>query len=578
MKLTEALRILNGANKGARAFDVILACGFTPLHLQTFLVAYLQLGFPDRYVRVTPGLFGNLANTLEGATEVGAQNILVVIEWADIDARLGHRAAATWDSNTLSDVLSAANLAFERLQHVVDRVRRGTKVVICPPTLPLPPLFHTAGWEAGPSELALLKLLAEFNAAVAASGARVVNVSRLAEESPPGQRHDLKSDLNVGLPYSLAHADAVALALSRVLCPPVPKKGLITDLDETLWSGTVGEVGPDGVHWDLDRHSHIHALYQSLLTSLSDSGALVAVASKNDPDIVHKAFEREDLLVRREIIFPMEVHWNAKSASVSRILGTWNISADSVVFVDDSPLELAEVAAAHPGIECIQFLAKDHSSTLSSLRRIRDMFGKSSSSDEDSLRLESIRQNAQFQVAATEACSEIFLRDLNATIQIEYDGGLGDTRALELVNKTNQFNLNGVRYSQSDWAAELSLPGASLMTVSYEDKFGKLGKVSAILGRLENDTFRLKVWAMSCRAFARRIEFLSMQKCFDRYSCPISFDFELTSRNRPFQEFLGSLLGQTGEGPLLLTREQFDKVCPPLYQIVKETRSVSING
>jgi HAD superfamily phosphatase (TIGR01681 family) len=171
----------------------------------------------------------------------------------------------------------------------------------------------------------LLKLLAEFNATVAAAGIPVVNLARLAEESPAGQRRDLKSDLNVGFPYSLAHADAVALALSRLLCPPVPKKGLITDLDDTLWSGIVGEVGPQGVHWDLDRHSHIHALYQSLLTSLSDSGVLLAVASKNDPDIVHKAFEREDLLLERERIFPMEVHWNAKSTSVSRILIVrWN--------------------------------------------------------------------------------------------------------------------------------------------------------------------------------------------------------------------------------------------------------------
>jgi FkbH-like protein len=206
------------------------------------------------------------------------------------------------------------------------------------------------------------------------------------------------------------------------------------------------------------------------------------------------------------------------------------------------------------------------------------MFGKSSSSDEDSLRLVSIRQSAQFQEAAIESYSESFLRDLNATIRIEYEGGVGDMRALELVNKTNQFNLNGVRYTESDWAAELSLPSTSLMTVSYEDKFGKLGKISAILGRLENGTFRLKVWVMSCRAFARRIEFLSIRKCFDRYSCPISFDFEPTSKNRPFQEFLRSLLGDTGEGSLLLTREQFEKVCPPLYQIVKETRSTAING
>jgi FkbH-like protein len=578
MKITEALRVLKLADKEAPSLGVLLACGFTPLHLQTFLTAHLQLSFPNRFVMVTTGIYGNLANTLEKATEAGAQNIVIVIEWADIDSRLGYRTTSTWDSNTLSDVVSMANFAFDRLRHALDRVRRVAKVVMCPPTLPLPPLFGTAGWEAGLSELTLSKLLADFNATVAGSGIPVVNLARLAEESPAGQRHDLKSDLTAGLPYSLAHADAVALALSRLLCPPGTKKGLITDLDDTLWSGTVGEVGPDGIHWDLDRHSHIHALYQNLLTSLSDSGVLLAVASKNDPDFVHKAFEREDLLLRREKIFPVEVHWNAKSTSVSRILRAWNISADAVVFVDDSPLELAEVAAAHPGIECIQFSAKDYNSTCSTLRRIRDIFGKSSSTEEDSLRLESIRQNAKFQDASTGSYSEVFLRDLNARIHIEHGGGVGDTRALELVNKTNQFNLNGVRFTESDWAAELSLPRTSLMTASYEDKFGKLGKISAILGRVENGTFRIRVWVMSCRAFSRQIEYHCLQKCFDWYSCLVSFDFEPTLRNRPFQDFLRSLLGGTGEGQRLLTRERFEKVCPPLYQTVDETRSDALNG
>jgi FkbH-like protein len=577
MKITEALRIQNKANKGARSFDVTLACGFTPLHLQTFLSAYLQLGYPDRYVRVTPGLFGNVANTLEGASEAGVQNIAVVIEWADIDPRLGYRVATTWDSNTLADIISAANSAFVRLQHAIGKVRRISKVVVCPPTLPLPPLFQTAGWEAGPLELVLLKLLAEFNAVVAASGVSFVNLSRLAEESPPGQQYDLKSDLTAGLPYSIVHADAVASGLSRLLCPPIPKKGLITDLDDTLWSGTVGEVGPEGVHWDLDRHSHIHALYQSLLTSLSDSGVLIAVASKNDPSVVQKAFERDDLLLRSERIFPIEVHWNSKSSSVSRILRSWNISADAVVFVDDSRLELADVAESHPGIEAIHFSAEDYSATLSTLRRIRDLFGGAPSSAEDTLRLESIRQGVQFQEAASESLSESFLHDLKATTQIQYDGA-SDSRVFELVNKTNQFNLNGIRYTESDWTVELSDPGTTLMTASYEDRFGRLGKISAMLGRLENGTFRLKAWVMSCRAFGRRIEFVCLQKCFDRYSCPILFDFKPTSKNRPFQEFLCSLVGQPGEGSLLLTREKFERVCPPLHHTIQEIRRASING
>ena len=162
------------------------------------------------------------------------------------------------------------------------------------------------------------------------------------------------------MPYTTEHADKLASLLALALVPPAPKKGIISDLDDTLWDGIVGEAGADAVTWDLAGHAHMHGLYQKLLASLADSGTLIGVASKNDPAVVAKAFERKDLLLRPEQVFPIEVHWNAKSGSVARILEAWNIAADSVIFVDDSPMELAEVAAAHPGIECVLFPKNDH--------------------------------------------------------------------------------------------------------------------------------------------------------------------------------------------------------------------------
>src|SRR5262249_48227907 len=149
-------------------------------------------------------------------------------------------------------------------------------------------------------------------------------------------------------PYNLDHASAVAGLLSRLIWNPPPKKGLITDLDDTLWSGIIGEVGAQGVHWDLDHQSQCHGLYQRFLRSLSEEGVLVSVASKNDRATVEDAFEREDLLLPKENIFPLEVGWGSKAEAVTRILKVWNVGPDSIVFVDDNPLELAEVQSRHP--------------------------------------------------------------------------------------------------------------------------------------------------------------------------------------------------------------------------------------
>ena len=444
MKITEALKITQSAPANARPFSVVLACGFTPLHLQTFLSAHLQHSLPNRKVVVTPGLYGNLAQTLEGTSDSAIDGVAIALEWSDLDARLDFRGAGSWGRSAATDIVADAQAMLDRLAAAISRVPSGVRVALSLPTLPLPPLFHTPGWLASEHELQLESEIFRFAAGVTQSGrATVINVRRLLEASPPGSSFDLKSHLHTGLPYTTPHADRVASQLALALVPPAPKKGIISDLDDTLWKGIAGEIGPENVSWDIASHSHLHGLYQKLLASLSEHGTLVGIASKNDPEVVARVFEREDLLIRPEQVFPLEVHWNAKSSSVSRILETWNIAADSVIFVDDSPMELAEVAAAHPGIECVLFPKNDYAASLAMLRRLRDLCGKERVSSDDALRLESIRQGAAFRVqAAAAATPESFLAQAEAVVTFDF-GCAAEPRVLELVNKTNQFNLNG---------------------------------------------------------------------------------------------------------------------------------------
>jgi FkbH-like protein len=445
VKLTEALRILQNAPKNASPFHVALVCGFTPLHVQTFLAAHLQQRL-DRPVTVSTGLYGDITGTLASIKD--ADGVALPLEWADLDPRLGYRGAGDWGARALPGILSDALSMLDRVAAAVEGIRPEIPAAVSLPTLPLPPLFHTAGWQASEAELELERKMAEF-ASRMARRCSLANSARLAEDSPAAGRYDIKSDLLTGLPYTLPHAAAVARALARLLAPPPPKKGLITDLDDTLWRGIAGEIGPENVSWDLASHSQLHGLYQKLLAALAEEGVLIGVASKNDPAVVERAFARTDLLLRPERIFPVEAHWNAKSGSIERILRTWNIAADSVVFVDDSAMELAEAAAAHPGLECVLFPKTDYAAGYAMLRYLRDLFGKPRISEEDAIRLESIRQSAAFQQAGGTA-SEAFLQGAEAVITFDFSAA-GDPRALELVNKTNQFNLNGVRYTEAEW-------------------------------------------------------------------------------------------------------------------------------
>ena len=552
-------------------FHVLLACGCTPLHLRTFLHAHLQQAQPQRKVSVSDGLYGDLCGTLESASGKSLDGIVVVLEWADLDLRLGYRSAAPWSDAAARDILTVADAALQRLDAAIARIQREVRVALTPPTLPLPPIFHTAGWQASEMELLLDQKISSFLAQISGrAGLMVVNPRRLAQDSTFSARLDLKSELLIGFPYTLAHAEALAGFCARLLAPPARKKGIITDLDDTLWAGIVGEVGPEGVSWDLSQHQHLHALYQNLLSSLADGGVLVGVASKNDPATVEKAFQRDDILLSAQKVFPFEVHWGAKSKSVERILETWNIAADSVILVDDSPMELAEVAATHPGIHCIPFPKGDYSAGLAMLRQIRDLCGSERISAEDSLRLESIRKGAEFRRMAEDgSVPEDFLAQADAAITFDFCPAPEDSRVLELVNKTNQFNLNGLRRTETDWNSANQQPESVVGVLSYKDKFGPLGKIAVLQGSRNGATLHLNTWVMSCRAFSRRVEHQCLRVLFDRFGLSeIVVDFAPTAKNRPTQDFLETLTGNIPIGKVSLTRQEFDARCPVLYHRV----------
>ena len=146
-----------------------------------------------------------------------------------------------------------------------------------------------------------------------------------------------------------------------------------------------------------------------------------------------------------------------------------------------------------------------------------------------------------------------------------------DQRAFELVNKTNQFNLNGVRYTEAEWKSLGRRPGAFLATVSYEDRFGPLGRIAVLGGYREGDVCCVDIWVMSCRAFSRQIEYQSMRQLFEKTGASeIRFRFKPTDRNGPLQKFFALFLdsGWSGQGELRLRSEDFQRLCPSLFHEV----------
>ncbi|MGH9345366.1 MAG: HAD-IIIC family phosphatase [Terriglobia bacterium] len=575
MKLLEALEILKRPVRATAPVRIVhLECGFTPLHLNTFLRAHLYLCFPDSRIEMKTGLYGDLAGNLERLEIANGAVVCAVIEWADLDARLGVRALGGWRIADIADIVESARKQSERLIHALRRLAASAPVCVCMPTLPLPPLFSSRGAQLHRGACELREIAASLAVSLAASQRlRLANPQLLDELSPMRERFDLKSEIAAGFPYMLGHASALAELLAEIIRDAPSKKGLITDLDDTLWAGILGEVGVDGIAWDLDNHSHHHGIYQQFLASLASAGVLLGATSKNDPALVKRALSYHHMPLSADSLFPLEAQWGPKSEAVTRILAQWNIAADDVVFVDDTPMEVAEVQAAFPAMKCVIFPKNNYQALWKLLNQLRDWFGKSTVTADDSLRSGSIRAAAivNDSLQTPGPGIDAFLRGVEASIVFSLGDGAQDHRAFELLNKTNQFNLNGKRLSESQWPEFFADPASFLLTASYEDKYGPLGKIAAMAGKADGPRLHVNVWVMSCRAFSRRIEHQMLKYLFEKMDAEeIIFDYQATPRNGPLQDLFAGLIGEPPVPGLVLWRSELAQRMPSLFHRVME--------
>jgi len=568
LKLKEALQILQRQAGDALEYSVWLATGSTAEPLSQFLAAYLQRRLPDHRVQIRTGLFGDLLGNVQAAMEA-AVPVIVLLEWADLDARLGMRQPGGWGRSIADDVPASVEQKLDRLGSLIKAGEGGGTVVIAGPTLPPAPLVPAPPWQMQGFYAVLDEMMARFRVrATSLPGVRLLNPVCL-DEIPASHRMDLKTWWQAGVPYQRAFVSVLAEQLADALIPPARLKGIITDLDDTVWAGILGDVGPDGVSWDLDHHAVQHGIYQQFLQSLAEDGILVAVASKNDSQLVEQAFQRSDLLLKPESLFPVEAHWSPKPESAARILQAWNIGEDSVVFLDDSPLEVATMRMAFPKMDCREFPVGDPAAFMALLVDLLTCFGQAQRSEEDTLRLASLRAGSLRSATSNGYSPEDLLKSCNGVLTVSRLSVPPDPRALELLNKTNQFNLNGKRQTEADWLSYLKVEGAAAWIASYGDKFGSLGKIAVLAGRRAGNRLEVDSWVMSCRAFSRRIEYALLDYLFS--SEPIEemiLDFRATERNGPLREFLQCLAAEPAEGSIHLAPGTFASRRPALYMSV----------
>lgn len=353
----------------------------------------------------------------------------------------------------------------------------------------------------------------------------------------PASFFSMAAYLTSGEPISGTHLARTGNAIfdrTRAVTERGGKKVLVTDLDNCLWHGIVGEDGPDGVSADPEGRSYRHFIYQSFLRRLSEDGIILAVASRNDPDLARSPLERSEMQLNPDDFAAIEAGYGAKSAAVRSIAATLNLGLESFVFVDDNPVELAEVESELPEVSTVLFPSDDQD--LPALfSRLNGLFHRDTLTEEDRRRQEFYRNRASLAERAKSATSvDEFLRSLHMKMEINSRTPASWSRAVQLINKTNQFNLNGRRWAESDVARILD-QGGRLLTAKLTDNSGEHGE---IISFLIDGHSKVRAFVMSCRVFQRRVEYAFLLALSGSLPDEIEFDFAETERNTPFSMFI----------------------------------------
>lgn len=365
-------------------------------------------------------------------------------------------------------------------------------------------------WSAnGPARVraAMNLLLAE--RLQSAPGVYMLDAQRWIDAGQPGAR-SAKHWYAMKTPFAeetcLAAARDVKAALRGALGQT--RKIVVVDLDDTLWGGVVGETGWQGLR--LGGHDHVGEAFvdfQRALKALTKRGIQVALVSKNDEGVALEAIDRHPAMVlRRDDLAGWRINWQDKARNIVDLVAELKLGLQSVVFIDDNPVERGRVREALPDVLVPEWpkAPAQYADTL----RVLDCFEQAAITDED-------RQRTNMYVVARDrqesAANFDSLEEWLVSLRIRVDGAplsnANVKRAVQLLNKTNQLNLRTRRLTETElWNWRGAEPGRQVMALSVTDRFGDLGLTGVLSWQCSEEELEIVDYLLSCRAMGRQVE------------------------------------------------------------------------
>jgi FkbH-like protein len=295
------------------------------------------------------------------------------------------------------------------------------------------------------------------------------------------------------------------------------KKCLVLDLDNTCWGGIIGDDGLTGISIGTETAiAEAYTQFQKYVKELKDRGITLAVCSKNDFKNAKEGFNHPDSVLKFDDLTSFKANWEPKHLNILAIAKEINIGIDSLVFIDDNPVErdivsssISSVSVPNIGSDIVDFI---------------DYIDRNGYFEPISLSKDDIKRNQYYEDNKKRASQEAtfqsydeFLVSLEMTAEIKSFSLVYLDRITQLTNKTNQFNLTTKRYT----AGEIETISKSKKYIKIygklTDKYGDNGLIAITIGRLEDNICHIDLWLMSCRVLKRDMEFAILdeliQKC-----------------------------------------------------------------
>ena len=321
------------------------------------------------------------------------------------------------------------------------------------------------------------------------------------------------------------------------------KKCIVLDLDNTLWGGVIGEDGFNGIMLGPEPPGNTYVEFQRVLLSLFQRGIILAINSKNNKDDVLKVIEEHPyMILKKEHFASMRINWNDKVSNIKEIANELNISADSMVFFDDDPVNREFMKLNMPQILTVD-LPLDSSQYVQTIKQMNEFDVLNITAEDITRGKMYVEQEKRNNLEQATPNLESFLKNLELKILIKNSNEFTIPRISQLTLKTNQFNLTTKRYQESDIKKISDNDKYIIGCVQVEDKFGDNGITGVfIVNKTNSQEWFIDTFLLSCRVMGREVEKAILGHIINRAKEDnvelIKTQFLSSQKNKPIENFL----------------------------------------